>query len=277
MNPNKIPTEYLFTLTQQAGNTTDKNFAFHAWLPESFSYSQSANYEAPFLTATQNILGHAARMFGYNIVSPVMTAQMWMGSETPEFTIEVTLETETDPILDIKEPFLGLLKLVTPSVQDGMLHSPGPSLDVQDMISAYMQNRSRAQVANEKAENLKAQADQAGTSIADPSKVARNSSATRTGSMKGQNEVADYSPLSRKYWTDERSGVTKISNQISISIGRYLYFPSVVVTNVESELLHIINGASGFPMSANISISFKPLFTPTIEDLQDMFYHERKQ
>ena len=138
MDANKIPEEYRFTLLQQVGNTTTLNNVFTAWLPESFSYAQTANYEAPFLSTVQGLVGHAVRMFGYNIVSPVMTAQLWMGSETPEFNIEVSLETETDPILDIKTPFLNLLRLVTPSLDNNMLSSPGPSLDVRDMITNFM-------------------------------------------------------------------------------------------------------------------------------------------
>lgn len=278
MDANKIPEEYRFTLLQQVGNTTTLNNVFTAWLPESFSYSQTANYEAPFLSTVQGLVGHAARMFGYNIVSPVMTAQLWMGSETPEFNIEVSLETETDPILDIKTPFLNLLRLVTPSLDNNMLSSPGPSLDVRDMISAYFDaststGETASNVKQGLSDTMKKLASDAGTTIQDKAKAYMNTPVGQAAQMKDTSKHAnDYSPLQRQYWTNTGSdGTTKISNQISIKIGRYIYFPSVVITSVESELMHIINGATGFPMSATVSIGFRPLFSPTVEDFEQMF------
>ena len=66
-------------------------------------------------------------------------------------------------------------------------------------------------------------------------------------------------------------GVSSIRNQIAMSIGRYLYFPSIVITNVNCNFLHQIELGTGFPMSVTVDLSFKPMFLPTQQDLDTMF------
>jgi hypothetical protein len=62
-----------------------------------------------------------------------------------------------------------------------------------------------------------------------------------------------------------------IKNKISIAIGNYLYFDSVVVTRVSQTFASNFDAATGLPHHVRVTVAFKPLFMLAQEDLDTLF------
>lgn len=284
-----IPIQYSVIIMQQkeggkwstSFNESDATISFVGWLSESFSYNATAEYQAPF----QVVMGagglvNVMSLLGAKMMAPVMTAQLWAGSETPEFSMQVELVANTDPLVEIKQPILNLLKLVTPSTKKDeksgatILESPGPSMDStkawEQLKSAFPMLGELEQFYDSGEGTLSATEQKTGLTNAQAAKknqpVAKSGSTVDTSQQEGSTPTDDSSSMFEAgYWI---SNVLK--NQISISIGTYLYFPSVVITNVECEFKNQL-GPNGWPMQATVSINFKPMFLPTQDDLATMF------
>ena len=68
----------------------------------------------------------------------------------------------------------------------------------------------------------------------------------------------------------------KLPSAISIKIGTYIEFPSIVITNVNTTFNSQIDAYTGWPMSATVQISFRPLFSTCFGDVQKIFLSEPK-
>lgn len=294
----EIPSQYEVIIYQQSDDTSSWGTqaanekspgvtVIRAWMPENFSYSVSSEYDAPFQKIVNNdLVENLASMFGQKLVTPAMTAQLWQGSAHPEFSIELNFETETDPLKDVREPILKLLRLATPKLNEmQLLESPGPQLDTAQLtnvattttatlasgLSGVVGNgggilRDLGVISdttysgvNDYISSLNAKAQQ-------PLGKTVNTEASATGASHNTN-------VDNMIVNDMigRGGRSQVKNQIAISIGRYIYFPSVVITSVECEFLHQIELGTGFPMSATVTVGFKPMFIPTQSDLNTMF------
>lgn len=62
---------------------------------------------------------------------------------------------------------------------------------------------------------------------------------------------------------------------VSIQIGEYMLFPCVVITNVTTNILNQIDAYSGWPLSAEVQISFRPMFTQAFGDVVAVFLDKR--
>lgn len=327
-----IPVQHAVNIYQQKdgaawGTRADlrsvqNNVLFTAWLPENFEYSMASEYDNPF----QAILGDGlvqstAQALGMKIMSPIMTAQLWAGSSNPDFSLTCYLEAETNTDQDVKEKFLSLLNLVTPSIDPstGMLVSPGPSIDVMQAmtnLAGYLDSKGygggadivrNAQQGLQKVQSSLLSGNSGKSSNAPTARSRRSvttydsnvvskaglsfadkaSSAASSFTSSLKNSVSDFfsnnttNDSSKSVSTDKPATITgnswlspsssvPIRNQISLSLGMYLYFPSIVITNVSSTVLHQFD-AYGRPMSMEINISFRPLILPTQEDYANMF------
>jgi hypothetical protein len=61
-----------------------------------------------------------------------------------------------------------------------------------------------------------------------------------------------------------------VRNPISIQIGKFLRFPSVVIENI-SQTYNTVFDSRGLPVRASVEITFKTFVTPTSEDIEKMF------
>lgn len=294
----EIPNQYEVIIYQQSDDTSSWGTqaanekspgvtVIRAWMPENFSYSVSSEYDAPFQKIVNNdLVENLASMFGQKLVTPVMTAQLWQGSTHPEFTIELNFETESDPIKDVREPILKLLRLATPKVNEmQLLESPGPQLDTTQLTNvATTTTATLASGLSNIGRNGTSIIQSLGfiseeTTSAISSALSRIDPKAQNNTGQTTNTEQAATGASRNTNTDNmmitdmvgRGGQSQIKNQIAISIGRYIYFPSVVITNVECEFLHQIELGTGFPMSATVTVGFKPMFIPTQSDLNTMF------
>ena len=62
---------------------------------------------------------------------------------------------------------------------------------------------------------------------------------------------------------------------VSIQIGNYMLFPCVVVTNVTTNILNQIDAYTGWPLSAEVQISFRPMFTQAYGDVVALFLDKK--
>lgn len=68
----------------------------------------------------------------------------------------------------------------------------------------------------------------------------------------------------------EKVGLSSdMSGKIMIEIGRYIKFPNVVITHVNSTFSSHLD-ANGKPMKANVDVTFKTFFVPVKSDLPQM-------
>lgn len=68
----------------------------------------------------------------------------------------------------------------------------------------------------------------------------------------------------------------RLSSNVRIKIGTYIEFPSVIITNVSSKILSQLDAYTGWPMSASVDISFRPMFSQTIGDIQKIFLSDQR-
>jgi hypothetical protein len=64
---------------------------------------------------------------------------------------------------------------------------------------------------------------------------------------------------------------SRIKNQISIRIGNYMFFDSVVITNVQQTFSSNFDAQTGLPHHAKVMVGFKPLFMLVQSDLDQLF------
>lgn len=225
------------------------------WLGPEFDFAMSSEYDSPFEVVLSNkFVSTLFTLYGRKAMTPVLTAQLWQGTSIPSFNFTLELETDSNPITDIKLPIMNLLRMVTPSVgEDGLLKSPGPSVD--DLLSTV--------------------GAAFGSSVDAVINTVTGSDSSQVGKTSNSSEAVITSKEQATSMTNKMIGLngesSMLRNQISISIGRYLYFPSVVITDVETSFKNMIEAATGFPLSATVQVTFKPLFMPTQEDLATMF------
>lgn len=267
INPNYRVTIIGYTPpgVQGAGN----HVLVEAPMPEQFVFDTQSNY-SPMLPqgVTEGPIATALAAFGIRLAVPALTAQLWQGSSEIVLQLALEFHTETDPVADVKTPILNLNRLVMPSInsQTKLLQSPGPSLNFSQLATL---SKGATQAG------LKAGATIAGNlgltnpgaPIPQPSSTNNSSINTNSGTgiavKKSTTQTPDLG--SSQYWK------TQVANQIQIRIGNYMFFDSVVITNVQQTFMSNIDAITGLPHHATVNVTFKPLFMLTVEDLESVF------
>lgn len=234
-------------------------------LPESFMFDSTSNYEAPFAQGlfSNNMLRLASAAMGFKTATQALTVQLWQGSSETDLGLELDFQTESDPLVDVRDPILNLLRLTTPIADPntGLLKSPGPHLD--DELLQIGQD-----IKND-AEGIFQKAVAAAGSVA---KVAGlNNTSTSVNGSGSTTQAKSQSVMTTQYWKQ------RIKNQISIQIGNYMFFDSVVITNVQQTYTSNIDKLTGWPHHARVAVRFRPLFMVTAQDLDTIFIQPRTQ
>ena len=269
--------------TREYNETSPGVTVVKAWMPMEFQYNIESEYEAPFQqTLGDGFPAKLAAMMGKKLLTPVMTAQLWTGSAIPTFQLDLEFETDSEggALTDIKPQILALMKMVTPKISSaGMLESPGPQLDPQDALNLFTRGlksvgSSLLDMASDGAEiagNFGKRLSEMAIKGAENLGIDTGSLGKTTNTEESANDTSVSYPNTAVNDLIGLDGSSVIRNQISIAIGRYLYFPSVVITAVNTNFLNLIELQSGFPLSAKVSLEFKPMFMPTQSDLDLMF------
>lgn len=242
----------------------DQGISVVASLPENFTFDVGAQYEAPFSqglnSAAGDTIGGAARAIGISLTSQAFTAQIWQGSTDIELSLELQFQTEDDPIRDVQEPILDLLRLVMPrtrgNVSGGLFESPGPHIDYDTLRANYAKaNPQKGDIG------LMDLGQGLFSGLVDTAKKALGDAS------KGNLMDAINGPLS------ELNNVlmSSVKNKISIYIGNYMYFSSVVITDVQQTYTSQFDDEFNLPMHATVAVRFRPFVMPTQNDLRSIF------
>lgn len=264
-------TNYIILIQQ-----SDTGIVVEAPVPDSFAFDVGASYETPLPQGfTDNkVLNVTAAAVGTRLAVQAMSAQLWAGNTDTELGVDIEFHTETDPIADVRTPIVNLLKLTMPSISPstGLLTSPGPSFN-----AAFL-----AQVAGDALSNVGSAVGSVGGAVVNTVKNVANKIAggnstpgsltnTSTQTNDGANNTVPSSITQNPQLGTAAYWNTKIKNKITIRVGNYLNFDSVVITQVSITAASNFDAQTGLPHHARVHVQFKPLFMLTQQDLDTLF------
>lgn len=239
-------------------------------LPETLAYDTASEYATPFAQGmlSQGNIAQALSSAGMRVTTQAMTAQLWQGATENDIGLELEFQTYDDPDKDVRQPVLALLKLAAASVDTatGLLQSPGPRISLED--TGRILANGLSQLTNSGKQVLNGAAAVAGIEGRLNTTKTMNAQTDNLNS----NQKANVTPQfvenglgGAAYWK------SLVRNQISIQIGNYAFFDSVVILNAQETKSHQIDARTGLPLHSKVSLRFKPLFLVTQQDLQQIF------
>ena len=233
-----------------------------AWLPETVGMDVNASYEAPYAQGLGGIniagadIGQMARFLGLSLTTQALTAQVWQGGAFIEFTLPLIFQTENSAAVDVMGPIKELLRLTMPRDPSGggLLEAPGPRID----LDALLENSTNAvgqAFSNLTNVSLSAMTGDAGSNLLNSvASIGKNVA-------KKANDTAK---------TLSKAIVNSVKNNISLHIGQFLYFPSVVITDV-SPTYDVVITQDKNPIRATVNVAFRTFYLPTDRDINIMF------
>ena len=239
-----------------------------AMMPESFQLSTSAQYAAPFADMLDKVKGADAvkktgSAFGYSLTTKILSAKVWQGASETSFTLNLIFQAEKDEIKEVIEPITKLHLLTVPRTdfEGGLLKAPGPHLKASvlpDVISSALGG----------VYNVGSSAFGA---VTDAVKSWSGGSSTFT-------DIA--SAGANKFVGSLKDSITGLSNsigsnvvnQVSLQIGRFLLFDSVIIRDVTvSHILQPVGKgygvSSGNMQRASVDVQFETFFNLTADDI----------
>ncbi|QBQ74640.1 hypothetical protein BcepSauron_260 [Burkholderia phage BcepSauron] len=264
-----------YTVLIQRSMSADP-ISVQAPMPETFSMDAGASYEQPLPQGftSSGTINAAFAAFGVRLAVQAMSAQLWSGNTETNLSLELQFHTETDPVQDVRTPIVNLLKLTMPSTSSttGLLESPGPSIDFSNQAAAIGSDAFSAfgtsigSVLGSVGTTVRNAFNRGGPtpqpgSITETSKQSNDSS---NGTVP-QAVIQNPSLGTAAYWN------TKLKNKISIKLGNYMFFESVVITRVSITAASNFDAQTGLPHHCRVLVEFKPLFMLTQQDLDTLF------
>lgn len=237
-----------------------------ASLPESFEFSLSSNYQALMGDGIETVLPgtgavkKAVQLAGYgNLTTRFMTAKVWQGSNSGSISLEISLHAETDSYKDVTEPLLRLMKLVTPKATGtnggGFFKTPGPSLDVAGLTADALNKISNSSLSG----------------LSDGFTSLVNTNTESSTDSKFVNSISKGFDIANNAAAEVNDYMEKnIRNNISITIGNYIRYPSVVITGI-SNAIHVKPLEDGTFSFVKVTLTFEPFYAITDLDLDRMF------
>lgn len=255
---------------------SDMNIQIKANLPQDFAISIGAQYEEALAQAMNSSsvvseLAGKARLAGVQLVTQALTAQVWQGSTEISFSLPLTLQVNNDETTDVLKPLSDLYTLCLPDevTSGGFLKAPGPTLSVELLkkstgafVSGVMN------VAGEGAKDALTSLKDSATSFVNkalPNQYQLSTSDSKSADAPGKSNVQD--PTSEG---QSASLSSAIKNNISLTIGQYMHFDSVVITNVD-QTHHVQPLENGTMSRVDVTVTFKTFFVPTRKDIGKIF------
>lgn len=239
---------------------SDQNIVVDAWLPETVGVDVNATYDAPYAQGVGGVserLGALAQFIGMNLTTQALTAQIWQGGAFINFQLPFVFHAETSAEKDVMEPIKNLLRLTMPKDPTkgggGILEAPGPHVDIKKLAENGGAGAATA-VQDFRENGLKTMMDTAKQVMNDPlGTAAKVKDAANNVSQRMSQAL-----------------VNSVVNNISLYIGQFLYFPSVVITDVSPTFDTTLDG-TGKPTRATVDVSFRTFYVPTQNDIETMF------
>lgn len=235
---------------EEAGEKSDPGGSgvISLFLPENFQLNFSSSFDQPFAQGIVNAPGisGAAKFFGASLTSQSMSVQVWQGTTCPEFNLTFQLIAENDPVEDILNPIKRLSKLALPGVTPvKLLSPPGPGID--PMVAAQAAGAVAGSVLSGVGSAIVGLVKQDYQSVVGSAKSA----------AAGVGSALD-------------SILENPKNNITLYIGRFLRFPSVVIQSVSQTYDTIFND-KGLPLKANVDVTFSTWYVPVKSDIDRIF------
>ena len=255
------------------------NISLTANMPQDFSIDLGAQYEEAMAQAVASNstiaeLTSKARLAGIQLTTQALTAQVWQGSTDVTFSIPLVFQIENDENTDILKPLMDLYTLVLPDDTDGgFLKAPGPSLSPELLGKAVGQFTSGV---------INSVVAAGGALDAVQDKVTEVISGTLSNYIPGVQQIkaptaatADHTEANKVASSAKGSGpknplISAVKNNISLTLGNYMHFDSVVITNV-SQTHQVQPVASGTMSRVDVQVTFKTFFAPTRSDIKNIF------
>ena len=229
-------------------------------VPESLEINQAATWSAPWAGGIGGNKGDLMALgLGTRLVAQVLTLQVWQGGGNNDFdfTLQFEFRAYANPERDVMIPLRALLAMSMPSLnQNGFLKAPGPQLSK---------------------EGLKQLGAGAGAVIIKTGEVVgKVGSAALSGKMvKGEDSalaeadkgVDDIGRTAQANGFTRKAIESNMENKIKIEVGDWFRLTNVIITDVRHTLKAQRPGPEGTLMAADVSISFRPMFTLTAEDI----------
>ena len=232
----------------------DHGVSVRAYIPEQIEASLRSNYDTPFAEGFLRSLPHgerlhlASRLAGYGTTTQIMSMQVWQGSEPMSMSLPVHFLYHDDVIEDVIRPMKALLSLSVPRSRSGsgspvdVLESPGPRL------------------------RWKSGAGEKPATVAQ--RVIKTAAAAALSAATGDVDAALESASALE--SDFLSNV-QIDRNISIDIGDFMSFESVVIPEVSSTYEIKLDRVSRRPIALEATIQFITFLAPTVESLDRIF------
>jgi hypothetical protein len=272
------------TLDKAGASATGRPLVIKAWLPDTFNLDISADYDTPFAQLLESGKFQMARNIfraqsGNSLIAQDMTVQVWSGSAPWDFSLPFVFTADKSAAQDVVLPIKQLAGLITPARNSaGFLISPGPTVDVGQAISQFGKGVSEAMITT--GNQMDSKTLQYGGQITEALSEAVDKVA---GFITGSKKETTQSPVAqreadrrlRQNQDAEQAGTTtqtsdKIRNRVSLHVGKYMYFPAVIVTSV-GKTYNTIFDKTGKPVRATVNVNFRTMVTPVKAELDQMF------
>ena len=225
----------------------DHGVSVHAYIPEQIETSLRSNYSTPFAEGFIRSLPQgdrihlAARLSGYGTTTQIMSMQVWQGSEPWAVSLPIHFLYRDNTINDVVQPMKALKSLALPRTKSGS----GSSTDVLESPGPRLRWKSGA-----------------GESPASVQSRLAGSAASALGSIAS----GDFAALESDFLSN-----VSIDRNISISIGDFMTFDSVVIEEVSSTYEIKLDRVSRRPIALAATLQFTTFLAPTVESLDGIF------
>lgn len=266
-----------YMVTVHAG---ERGVTVMAFLPENFSSSVSSDYDTPFAEGFIQNEGvkQGLRMAGIATTTQIMSMQVWQGSAPMEFSLPMQFLYDSDTEADVMGPLRSLMSLALPSSYGstglslgsggignlsgvgGIMKSPGPKI------------RAKSGTTLRNIGERSLEASEAGLEIG--TEVAADVAGLGTSDILDTDISQANNAVQEKYG-DVFAGFNGFSladvyDNISLQIGNFMYFPSVVITDVSSDYQIKLAKTTKKPIALVATVTFRTFVTPKAEDLANI-------
>jgi hypothetical protein len=234
-------------------------------MPDKFTLATSANYATPFADLLDKIPGSdvakkAASSFGYSMTTKILSAKVWQGTSETSFSLDLIFQAETDEITEVLEPIIKLHLLTTPRSDSefGILRAPGPRFNAADSLSGLI-------------DNIGAAAGSSLDAVTGAVKSVWDNKGSLTNAIKSG--VDSFVSNASNAASSMSSGLAKgVTNQISLQIGKFMLFESVIIKDVSvSYDLQPVGTdykvSTGNMQRAQVQVQFETFFNLTADDI----------
>lgn len=265
---NNARNDYILTLC-----CDELGIVLQADLPQEFTFDVQTRYEDTYAQGINDMVPSAisnfTRAIGLNLTTQALTAQLWQGSSEIQFTLPLIFQAERDERQEVIKRLMQLMYLTLPREEEagGLLSAPGPHIDFEKFKRNF-------QSGSPAVSTIKNEYKRVGDSIS--AAIEKNKGTLSSGLSGWVDTGFDIGTQVRTSGdavakTVSAAIVSSIKNNIQLYIGRYMFFPSVVITDVQQTHHTLPVEQTGNVQRVEVTVTFKTFYLPTQRDIVNMF------